>query len=127
MMNENIFESATRNKYRFPFRGIITVEDLWDLTPEQLDSIFKTLNSQKKKSNEESLLAVSGEEDIQLNNMIEIVKHVVTVKLTEAEARNKAAEKREQKQKILAILNEKQDAALHDKSVEELQAMLANI
>lgn len=123
----NVFEIATREKYRFPFRGLISVEDLWDLTPEQLDSVFKTLNSQKKKSNEESLLSVNGDEDVQLNNMIAIVKHIVVVKLTEIEARNKANEKREQKQKILAILHEKQDAALHNKTEEELLAMLDNL
>ena len=30
MNNEiNVFEIATRNKYRFPYRGQISVEDMW--------------------------------------------------------------------------------------------------
>ena len=93
MANENIFEIATRNKLRFPFRGSISVEDLWDLTPENLDVVFKTLNSQKKKANEESLLSAQADADVELNTMIEIVKHIVVVKLAEAEARAKAKEK----------------------------------
>ena len=43
---EKIFEYATRNKIRFPFKGMISVEDLWELTPTNLDTIYKTLNKQ---------------------------------------------------------------------------------
>ena len=124
MVTENIFEIATRNKYRFPFRGSVSVEDLWELSPENLDTVFKALNSQKKKVNEESLLSASVDEDVELNTMIAIVKHIVAVKLDEISARNKAKEKKEQKQKILSILNAKQDEALQGKSIDELQAML---
>lgn len=124
MANENIFEIATRNKFRFPFRGSVSVEDLWDLTPENLDAIFKALNSQKKKVNEESLLNARAEEDVELNTMIAIVKHIVAVKLDERMARDKAKAKKEQRQKILSILNAKQDEELQNKSANELQAML---
>lgn len=51
-----LFELATRNKMRFPFRGMISVEDLWDLSLTNLDSVFKILNAEAKKSEEESLL-----------------------------------------------------------------------
>lgn len=124
MENKNIFEIATRNKFRFPFRGSVSVEDLWDLTPENLDAVFKTLNSQKKKVNEESLLSASTNEDVELDTMIAIVKHIVTVKLDERASRDKAKAKKEQKQKILSVLNAKQDEELQNKSPAELQAML---
>lgn len=127
MVNENIFEIATRHKFRFPFRGSVSVEDLWDLTPENLDTIFKTLNSQKKRVNEESLLSTSTNEDVELNTMIAIVKHIVNVKLSEISARNQAKAKREQQQKILSILNAKENEALQNKSIDELQAMLAEL
>ena len=39
----NIFEAATRYKYRFPFKGMISVEDLWDLKLQDLDSVFKLM------------------------------------------------------------------------------------
>ena len=58
-----MFEFATRTKMRFPFKGMISVEDLWDLSVKELDSIFKTLNAQVKKSQEESLLATKTKED----------------------------------------------------------------
>ena len=56
MTTENLIESATRSKMRFPFKGMISVEDLWDLSLTNLDSVFKTLNAEVKKFEEESLL-----------------------------------------------------------------------
>ena len=53
METGKLFETATRNKMRFPFRGMISVEDLWDLKLQDLDSVFKLLNKEKKQSDEE--------------------------------------------------------------------------
>lgn len=46
MNAEKMFETAVRNKMRFPYKGQISVEDLWDLDVNALDGVFKTLNSQ---------------------------------------------------------------------------------
>ena len=109
-MSENIFEIATRCKFRFPFRGMVSIEDLWDLSVENLDSIFKTLNAEVKQVNEESLLVTKSKEDEKLNTMIEIVKYIVSVKLAEEAVRFQERERREKKQKIMAIVASKQDA-----------------
>lgn len=124
MENGKMFETALRNKFRFPFKGQISVEDLYDLSPENLDSIFKTLNSQVKKVKEESLLVTKTKEDETLSIMIDLVKYIVGVKLAEENARLKVKEQKEKKQKIMEILSAKQDADLQNKSVDELQAML---
>ncbi len=127
MSNEKMFEVATRSKMRFPFRGSVSIEDLWDLNVENLDSVFKTLNSQVKQSKEESLLNTRTKEDEVLEMQIAIVKYIVSVKLEEADARLKAKEKRERKQKIMGILSTKQEEELQGKSAEELQKMLAEL
>lgn len=127
MNNEKMFEVATRSKMRFPFRGSVSIEDLWDLNVENLDSVFKTLNSQVKQSKEESLLNTRTKEDEVLEMQIAIVKYIVSVKLEEADARLKAKEKRERKQKIMEILSTKQEEELQGKSPEELQKMLAEL
>ena len=124
MSEKNIFEMATRGKYRFPYKGQISVEDLWDLGLIALDSIFKTLNSQSKAAKEESLLEVKSAEDEILTAQIEIVKYIVSVKQEEANAKLKAKERKEQKQKIMSIMASKQEEALAGKSIEELQKML---
>ena len=124
MTSEKMFEVAVRTKMRFPFRGQISVEDLWDLSVENLDSIFKVLNSQLKQVKEESLLNKRTKQDQEIDTRIEIVKYIVKVKLEEENLRLKAREQKEQKQKILEILSAKQDESLQNKSVEELEAML---
>lgn len=124
MSVENIFEYATRNKVRFSFRGLISVEDLWDLSLTNLDSIYKELNKQSKQSEEESLLNIKTQEDELLNVQIKIVKHIVSVKLAEKEAREKASAKKAQKQKIMSIIAAKQDEALQNSSIDGLQKML---
>lgn len=121
---EKMFETATRAKMRFPFKGQISVEDLWDLSVENLDSVFKTLNSRSKQVKEESLLQAKTAQDKELDMQIEIVKHIFNVKVEEANAKLKAKEKREQKQKLLEIKNSKENEELLGKSKEEIQAMI---
>ena len=120
----NIFEYAVRNKVRFPFKGMISAEDLWDLSLTNLDSIYKTLNKQVKQYEEESLLSVKTSVDTELEVQIAIVKHIVSVKLEEREAMEKAIAKKAQKQKIMAIIATKEDEALHNSSVDDLKKML---
>ena len=124
MTVENIFEFASRNKIRFPFKGMISVEDLWDLSLTNLDSIYKTLNKQVKQSEEESLLTTKSNVDTELEVQIAIVKHIVSVKLTEKEAAEKASAKKAQKQKIMSIIATKQDEALQNSSIDDLKKML---
>lgn len=124
MTTEKIFEFATRNKVRFPFKGMISVEDLWDLSLTNLDSIYKTLNKQVKQSEEESLLNTKASVDTELEVQIAIVKHIVSVKLAEKEAAEKASAKKAQKQKIMSIIATKENEALQNSSIDDLKKML---
>lgn len=124
MEGNKMFEVATRKKFRFPFKGSISVEDLWDLSLQQLDGIYKALNSQQKQAQEASLLTVRTAEDEDLSLKIEIIKHIVSVKQDEINAAVRAKEVKDQREKIMAILADKQDQDLRSKTPEELQAML---
>lgn len=123
-MSTNMFEIAARNKFRFPFKGMISTEDLWDLSVENLDNVFKMLNSEMRKTKEESLLSTKSKDDEVLELKIEIVKHIVAVKQEEKEVREKKFLDRERNQKIMSIIAAKQDEQLHNMSVEELQKLL---
>lgn len=123
-MIENMFETAIRNKYRYPYKGEINTEDLWDLGVEDLDRIYKSLNSQLKQADEESLLDKTIDENKELEIQIEIIKHIVKTKLDEQELKEKSQERKEQKQRILEILKAKQDESLQNKTEEELLELL---
>ena len=127
MSEINIFEYAAKNKLRFPFRGSITTEDLYDLSPANLDSIYKTLSREAKKNEEESLFADKSANDVQLGVKIDIIKYIVAEKLAATERMKKAAATKLQADKIRAVLAKKQDAALENMSQEELQKMLEDL
>lgn len=127
MSEKNLFEVAVREHFRFPFKGQATVEDLWDLDVRSLDTVFKALNKQLKQVEEESLLDVKTKEDRQLDDMIEIVKYIVSVKQQEQSDKLADKARKEQKQKILEIMESKQEDNLKGKSLEELQAMYSNL
>ena len=119
----NLFEIAAREKYRFPYKGQITVEDLWDLSPTALDSIYKVLNKAMKAQEDESLMAERAK-DTTTENMVLIVKYIFAVKKEEANARKAAAENAEKRRHIMDILARKHEEALNNKSEEELLKML---
>jgi hypothetical protein len=127
MTNNELFINATRNNYQFPFRGMINVIDLWDLSLTNLDSVFKTLNAEVKKSEEESLLNTKSKEDEEISNKIEIVKYIVGVKLDEKKKREDAKKNAEMRQRLLEIKAKRQDAALEKMSDEDLDKALAEL
>lgn len=127
MSELNLFEVATRANYQFPFRGMINVIDLWDLSLTNLDSVFKTLNTEAKKYAEESLLNTKSKEDEEISNKIEIVKYIVSVKLDEKKKREDAKKNAEMRQRLLEIKAKRQDAALENLSDEDLDKMLAEL
>ena len=127
MSEVNLFEVATRENYLFPFKGMINVIDLWDLSLTNLDSVFKTLNAEVKKSEEESLLNAKTKEDEELTKKIEIIKYIVNKKLAEKEARENEKKNKEKRQRILEIKAKRQDEALENMSDEDLDKMLAEL
>ena len=117
-----IYEAAIRNKYRFPYKGMITIEDLWDLNFTALDNIYKSLNAEKKQDSEDSLITPVAA-NTEIENKIAIVKYVYEVKKAEADARKLASENRKKKERIMEIIANRQDAALQNMSDDELKAM----
>lgn len=118
-----MFEKATRMKLRFDFKGQCSVEDLWDLSLQDLDSIYKKLNSELKEQNESSLLNQKSTKYEIIKLKIEIVTYIVNVKMEERKKREEEAANKEKKEKILKIIEEKQDESLKNTDLEELKKM----
>lgn len=129
-MNNNtiLFEMASQFKFRYPYKGLITTEDLWDLTPSQLDIVYKNLNKELKEIDSDSLIASkSADEGVKANelkNKIEIVKYIFNGKKQAAELARMASENYAKKQRILEALAKKQDDALQNMSEDELRKAL---
>lgn len=121
MEKNNLFIMASRKKFRFAFKGMISVEDLWDLSLKELDTIFKNLNAQyKAQINEESLLTDKTDGATVLEAKIQIIKYIVQTKKDEIADRELQAVRKAQKDKILEIIASKKDQQLQEMSVEEL-------
>lgn len=129
-MATNIFERATKAKLRFDSpRGRLTVEDLWDLPltgAVSLDNIYKAVNRQVKEAQEESIVNPTTA-STKLNLQLDIIKHIVEVKMEERDKAKEAIENKEKKQRILAALADKEEESLKGKSPEELKAMLKDL
>lgn len=125
-MPENIYRFAAEHALKYPYKGSIATEDLFNLTIKQLDDIHIALKRQLKKNDDESLLAATDKtaEDIELEVKIAIVKDIFDSKQEQAKLRRDALEKQKYNQKIAGIIAEKEDAALRNKSVDELREML---
>ena len=127
----NIFEQATRNQTRFTsIKGLLTVEDLWQLplqskTGFDLDSVAKEANRQLKEVTEESFVSTTTNPSKAVNELrLEVVKHIIAVKMAENEAKRTAADKVAKREKILGILASKEEDALKGMTREELLKQL---
>ena len=126
-----LFEMASQFKFRYPFKGMISTEDLWDLKPSELDTVYKTLNKELKALDGDSLIASKSADDgvkaNELKNKIEVVKYIFTSKQQAADLARMAADRVAKKQRILEVLAQKQNDALQNMSEEDLKKMLDDL
>ncbi len=115
-----MFEKASKTKLRFNYKGVCSVEDLWDLSLTALDSIYKGLSKIKRDSEGDSLLEDKKEGDEMLDLQLSIVKHIVEIRLEERKEAKDRKVKKETKQKLLGIISDKQDQQFRDMPVEDL-------
>lgn len=117
-----------KNKYRFEFKGLISAEDLFDLKLEDLDTIYKGLKKDEADLQGDSLLETKDNpKQLEVEAKINIVKEIFNMKQAEIEANKRALANKAQKAKILAIIENKQDQELSEKSIEELKEIYDNL
>lgn len=130
----NIFETASRTALRFATsRGQISTEDLWNIPLQSksgydLDTIAKDHNAALKGVTDESFVVTADHpQKAEYTLKLEIIKHIIAVKLAERQAAANAAAKAAERQKLLAVLEKHQTAALENMSIEQVQARLAEL
>lgn len=127
MTDKNIYKQAMMQRLRFNYKGTITTEDLWSVTLQGLDTMYKELNAELKASQEDSLLSKASQQTEVLELKISIIKDVVKTRQDIASTDLQKRANAEERQKLLAVLAEKQNKKLDELSEEEINARLAQI
>ena len=124
----NIFETASKIKLRISTgRGLLSVEDLWDLSLESLDTIAISVNKELKANQEESFIGKKTKANDILELKLEILKHIITVKLAEKQAKAQRAERNAKLAQLRELAASKQNEALAGSSLEEINNMIAEL
>lgn len=127
----NIFEQASRAKLRFDTQvGMLTTEDLWSLpltskTKVNLDDIAIGLSAQLKATSESFVSASKTDEVLSLK--LEIVKHIIGVRVAENNDRLEAEKRRQQREQIQSLIARKESESLESLSLDELRELAKNL
>jgi hypothetical protein len=131
--DEKMWIEALSKKLRFEYKGLISIEDLFDLSLNELDEIYRKLKKELdeyKQYSEDSLLNKDEKKDEtseELQLKIDVVTAVFNhLKKQQEELQRKIA-LQNQRDKILGIIADKQDEELSNKSISELKELLDNM
>lgn len=130
-MSKNIFEKASRQKLRFASqRGDLTVEQLWDLpltsqNAASLDSIAVALDTEIRNTAPRSFVSTTTTGNTVLELKLDIVKHIIEVRIEENKRKAEQAEKAQQRKLLDDQIATKENEQLLSGSLEELKAKRA--
>lgn len=108
-------------------KGVLTVEQLWDVRENDLIEYEETLMgavesfgkpSKRRRSDKKT------EQQMNIELMLSVVSHIIDTKVNEREDREKEASVKLNNERILELIKQKQDEELNKKSIEELKNML---
>lgn len=122
-----MYKEALQKKLRFKTnKGMITTEDLFDLSLQNLSTLIimlaKKISEAPKKSSIEELPAEENDDELRFN----IVKDVINIKLKARKDNINRAQIDARNKHIAELIAKKEDEALDNKSIEELRAMIQN-
>jgi hypothetical protein len=124
-----LYKEASKLKLRFQTSvGLLSVDQLWDLNLSQLATIIKNIKKILKKNDDDELSFLDETTVIDTENQLrfDILKDVYLDKKSEIDKKKDERAIKMHNDKILALIAEKQDENLRNKSLEELEQMLKN-
>ena len=122
-----MYKEALQKKLRFKTnKGMITTEDLFVLSLQNLDTLARMLDKKiseaPKKSFIEELPVEENDDELRFS----IVKDVINIKLKARKDNINRAQIDARNKRIAELIAKKEDEALENKSIEELRAMIQN-
>jgi hypothetical protein len=129
-----MYKDAVRSKLRFQTKiGQLSAEDLWDLpllAPSAgklcLDDIAIELDG-KVKAKSQSFVVNRANANREDSLRLAIVKDIIETKLAEADEATEKRKRKEERDKLVQLLNEKELQQLNTLSVDEIKKRLADL
>ena len=123
-----MFKNASKLKLRFSTsKGNLTVEQLWDLSLEELDSLAVRLEKEYKESKGKSFLVKKTSKDARIKLRFNIVLEVLEAKVEENEAAQLSLDNKAKKERLLSVLAKRQDESLENMSEEQIKKELKKL
>ena len=124
-----MYKEASKIKLRVQTtHGLLSIEQLWSLSLEELDSIAVRLEEEFEASKKsKSYIRKTSKADKVSKLRFKIVLDILETKLEEKDDAVSAAGVKVEEQKLLGLLAKKKDAALEELSEEEIEAKLAKL
>lgn len=122
----NIFQEGIKQGVRFnTSKGMLSIEQMYHLKVTPLATIIRDLKKQLGTDSDDGLAFLDSTVtvDKSLELQFNIAKAIYLDKVEERDAEKTAAANKEHNAKIDALIAQKQDESLGEKSVEELIAM----
>lgn len=121
-----MYKTASQLKLRIATSvGLLSVEQLWDLSMPQLTMAIKNVKKVLKKDDDDELSFLESNKVIDVENQLrfDILKDIYLTRKKAAEEFRDAAVIKLHNQKIDALIAEKQDGKLREMSIEELEQL----
>lgn len=129
-----MFEKASRLKLRFSTSiGMLSAEDLWDLPlssrtgTANLDDVARNLDADLKQGAGISFVTKTTAVNDLLKLKFDIVLHIISIKLAEADAAAQVRANKDKKQQLLGIIAQKENETLMGTSLDELKKMVESM
>lgn len=121
----DLYKKAVKYKTKIQTTyGLLSAEQLFDLTIPELDSLAVSLEELVEKSPKKSFINSSTPENAKAKFKFDLVLDILQTKVKDQESANKMAETKAKRAKIAELIERKKDANLEEMSLEELEGML---
>jgi hypothetical protein len=121
----DIYKIASKQGTRIQTsKGPLSVEQLWNLSLDELDSLAISLQEKLEKSTTKSFRSKRTSEDKGLKLQFDLVVDVLQTREEDADRAKLIAERKVKNQKIREVIAEKQEGALKSKTITQLEKLI---